>query len=556
MLHTGVIDISMRLSALILIETFIGAEVVADDDGGTSRNVSRAEILEAVDKISASQGFASAQQLQNFIQYVVTETLEGRCDDLKAYSIAVDALGRQLTFDAQQDPFVRVTAVRLRKALSVYYATDGIDDPIVIGLPKGSYIPTFERRQVDELAAPERGESSRRLQIRDWNLPPSVVVNPFEIVGSSTGAEVLARRVSDLLISSLSYFKTLRVSPNPGGREPKNYDYLISGTVTKSAGSTVEIDIGLTNVAGRRVWSRLLSSEDGTVEQVLRRARLDLESVAAELASPGGTLHAFELAGLQAQTDHADLAQNNCFACVTLFHAFDQTKDITYERQAERCLAAAIKRGGATSQILSASALLEFLQWSRNEGSSKTAVPNSIFVKLENAIMLDPTDSLGHEVKGYLLMSMGRHEEASIELDKARTVNPILPRLHVLSGWNQVMIDNWAEGVELVNTGIRLSVAPPGWYKIIAAADAYRRDDFVETTMIAKDIIRMGDSIGYIFAMATAAEVGELEDAREYKDLYARKVTATALDPVLELERKFNKPEILARLRAAISRIK
>jgi len=98
-----------------------------------------AEIRFALDRIIASPGFSKSPQLTSFLRFVVHETLNGRGEQLKAYTIAVDALGRDSNFDPQNDPIVRVEAGRVRRALENYYAGDGRDDPIVIELPRGGY---------------------------------------------------------------------------------------------------------------------------------------------------------------------------------------------------------------------------------------------------------------------------------------------------------------------------------------------------------------------------------------------------------------------------------
>ncbi len=82
-----------------------------------------------------------------FLRFVVEESLSGRPERLKGYTIAIEALGRKDNFDPQTNPLVRVEAGRLRTALQNYYAGPGADDPIEIALPRGSYIPTFSRRR-------------------------------------------------------------------------------------------------------------------------------------------------------------------------------------------------------------------------------------------------------------------------------------------------------------------------------------------------------------------------------------------------------------------------
>lgn len=106
-----------------------------------------ANIRRGLDRILASPGFKKSSHLSNFLRFVVEESIAGRGSQIKAYTIAVDALGRSSDFDPQSDPIVRVEAARLRRALDAYYANEGRDDPVVIGLPVGHYAPAFQCRK-------------------------------------------------------------------------------------------------------------------------------------------------------------------------------------------------------------------------------------------------------------------------------------------------------------------------------------------------------------------------------------------------------------------------
>jgi TolB-like protein len=103
------------------------------------------EILDHLEDICAAEDFRRSSRCSGFLRYVVGETLAGRTDRIKAYSIAVSALGRDESFDPQVDPVVRIEAGQLRRRLEHYYLTDGVASGIRIDLPKGSYVPTFIR---------------------------------------------------------------------------------------------------------------------------------------------------------------------------------------------------------------------------------------------------------------------------------------------------------------------------------------------------------------------------------------------------------------------------
>jgi TolB-like protein len=100
-------------------------------------------ILKQVEKILGYPLFAVSDILQNFLKYIINETLSGRANQLKEYTIGVYALKKPAGFRPLHDGIVRVHARRLRDALSSYYIDQGTKDVCKISIPKGGYIPVF-----------------------------------------------------------------------------------------------------------------------------------------------------------------------------------------------------------------------------------------------------------------------------------------------------------------------------------------------------------------------------------------------------------------------------
>lgn len=100
------------------------------------------DVSAQLDRILASAEFARARRLSDFLRYVVEAALEDGAVAPKGYTVGIEALGRPVHFDVDGDPIVRVTATRVRSALAGYYAGEGRDDPVVIELPRGNYVPT------------------------------------------------------------------------------------------------------------------------------------------------------------------------------------------------------------------------------------------------------------------------------------------------------------------------------------------------------------------------------------------------------------------------------
>lgn len=98
-------------------------------------------VREELDRILEFDGIRNSAMLASFLRYVVEETLAGRAERLKAYTIAVEALNRAEDFDPNESALVRVNARRLRDVLSRYYSIPQNDRGFRIELPPGGYVP-------------------------------------------------------------------------------------------------------------------------------------------------------------------------------------------------------------------------------------------------------------------------------------------------------------------------------------------------------------------------------------------------------------------------------
>jgi TolB-like protein len=105
------------------------------------------EVRQELDRVLRGDGFANADRMSAFLRFVVERALAGEADRVKEYLIGVEVFGRDEKYDPRLDSIVRVEARRLRSKLEEYYAREGQQDPIVIQLRRGGYVPSFERRQ-------------------------------------------------------------------------------------------------------------------------------------------------------------------------------------------------------------------------------------------------------------------------------------------------------------------------------------------------------------------------------------------------------------------------
>lgn len=112
--------------------------------GRSEHPLSAEAVCAQLGRILASPTFANAPILSRLLRYLVEQTLGGRAEDLKEYSIGIEVFGRGPGFDPRTDTIVRVQARRLRLKLEEYYARHGQGSSIVVEVPKGRYIVAFQ----------------------------------------------------------------------------------------------------------------------------------------------------------------------------------------------------------------------------------------------------------------------------------------------------------------------------------------------------------------------------------------------------------------------------
>ena len=104
-------------------------------------------------RLVASPDFPASERNRRFLVFAVEKTLTGKHDDVSGYNVATEVFGRAADFNPTTDPIVRIEAAKLRRDLETYYLKSGATEPVKISLPRGGYVPLFERPQSESPAA-------------------------------------------------------------------------------------------------------------------------------------------------------------------------------------------------------------------------------------------------------------------------------------------------------------------------------------------------------------------------------------------------------------------
>ena len=313
------------------------------------------EVRSAVERLVASDGFRTSPQLAAFLSFVAEAMLRGESKRIKAYTIAVEALGRGQNFDPEADSIVRAVAGRLRRALAHYYATAGAGETIVVDLPRGSYVPVFRRRSVTQgppaAAAAQEGPpaAAHRVSIATprriaalaaillvviaaigllpfWTKVggaakapssglapaglsplavrpgPVVSVQPFETAGGPPKPAFSVEQLREELTDAMARFDGINgvadLKPSDGSSDWS--EYRLSGRAEYGADGALSFSFRLVDAAdGTVVWSRVFPNLQGATNPDAARDSI-VREVASTIAEPFGILWTREL------SDHTD----------------------------------------------------------------------------------------------------------------------------------------------------------------------------------------------------------------------------------------------------------
>jgi TolB-like protein len=436
-------------------------------------------IREQLGRILASAQFSAAESARKLLRFLVEETLSGASNRLKEYTLATDVFGRDASFDPRTNPAVRVEASRLRRRLEYYYLTLGRDDPVLIELPRGTYVPAFHphadvlhlREDLARARAGRGADHATAVLVAPPSEGPSIAVLPFENLGGADPA--FCDGITVEIVTALTRFRELRVTGRStsfrhrGERDPgKLHDdlgvqFVLAGSVRR-AQDRLRVNAELMSCEGKGVvWAEGYERDLG-VDAIFDVQDEIASRVVATIAQPRGVI---ARPGLEA-AHRKPPGGLGSYDCLVLFYEYAAGRSPEAHLRLRAALEEQTRRDPDAAALWAALSLVHTDSWrfGYNAGESREAARDQGLAEARRAVELDPLDPLGYHALFLANFSRGDRKGFREAGNRALELNPNQTDTLADYGLHLTLCDEWKAGMLLLKVALALNPEPPEWF--------------------------------------------------------------------------------------------
>ena len=447
---------------------------VASAAGEVDQAPTAVEIGTQLRRILATPDFAASTRCGRFLAYIVGRALAGEARLLKQYSIATEALGRDSSFDPDGDPLVRLEAGKLRRNLDGYYANHGVGDPVRISVPRGSYVPVFER------VSSARVETG--IAVLGALAPTRLLV--VQTSGLSSEAACFSQGLTEQLTVELARYPDFSVAPAipilPEGASPASLALstkarFVLTCSARQSGSRQRAILKLHDLrASAIIWT---DSFDGPADATATIEAQDAiaRRASAEIADFHGVicrLLAFEAVsgdGNDVWTPHVAVQRHRYLTRITNEQVY---------RLARADLETGVRRTPYSAMMWAALAHTAFagncLGFDDDPDFLQAADRHT-----QRAMELDQGCAYAHVAAATIAMYR-RDLSGVLEVCERLTAgNAHAPSTKLSAGFFRSLAGDWEAGTQLMAQALAVISHPPGWAFRATFLNAYRQHDYL-----------------------------------------------------------------------------
>lgn len=516
------------------------------------------QVRAALDELLNWSELGRSPQLSRFLKHIVEAKLRGEEANIKAYSIAVDVLGRPPTFDPQLDPIVRVQARRLRGLLQEFYRQNLSHAGARITLPVGRYVPDFEIQSerisdVSEQAVPEplspplvEDAESRpraplgRLQslwaqalaaitlvlllglllyglqaFRSGPAPvpvalpfaPKIYLSAYETPPGQL--EVFSQRLADQMGALLARSEDVDLSFDDGETpiDRRQGVRMLSGSIVPSF-AYVRIDSMLTDaVTGEVIWGQSVSVPRPGADDAIVAATAARKIVRA-LVPARGPLHASGLQWIEAAA--MPLPGISDYTCRL---AYMSARELTHENglaKARDCYERLLVQKPEEPAALAAKAWIDGRDAIERQrpGDRVETLLDAAARLADRALRLNPGSSFVHQQMGNIETWRGNLEAAQRSFSIALGFDPLNTDARAGYAITLARLEQWADASRQAQFALADTTMPSAWYYTLPTLLSLRAGNLAEAVEFGR-IAAPASELALIAALSAAGMAGD-----------------------------------------------
>jgi len=547
-------------------------------------SVPEERVRAALDRMVASEMFRDSPQLAAFLRFVAEAELRGEGDRIKGYTIGVEALGRSKDFDPQTDPIVRVEATRLRRTIERYYVGPGANDPVVVTISPGSYVPLFRLRaaEAEPLSSPGVSEGGKR-NLRIFVLAgiascmllagylfyprtadrlaigplqpgsgmPLILLQPVSVSGLEKPGKFSAEGLAEKLRDALTRFDTIDVTlpkdladaENMGVKRPLRFR--LTGQIVYRDDAAINLRFQLFDAADNTlVWTKIFErfAQTGSVAAAEDAVVTEIVTI---LAQPFGVIRAHERNRYVA-TGLGDPRYNCIVESSESLRSFDPGQ----HRKAKDCLEALTKAHSSFADGYAYLAALYLREYQFDIGVShgeRSSLDRALLFA-RHAVEKRPESSRAYQILSAVLFGRQDYAASVAAIERAVALNRYDMTILSDYGGRLVMTGEIDKGLEILERAAGYGVLRPSWYNFYLFLAYYLKGDGAAARHYASQITPERYPLGHVAHALAAHSAGNEQQVREALLKLVALRPGWRDDPAGELRKLIGSAEVVQRL--------
>jgi adenylate cyclase len=467
-------------------------------------------------KIFLCQAFSVSDILRRFLTYIIEETLAGRSNTIKEYTIAVNVLNKPINFKPQHDAIVRIHAGRLRRALNYYYKDTCVGDEIEISVPKGSYVPVFGSRQQNES---NQETDPKQLQHEHISDSITLVIVPFRTFETEISRRAFADNLGQQLcaefgkfpdFSVISYYTTQQlISRNKEIHElVSNFgaQYIVTGNVQFEA-RRLRVTVQLTDAhSGAQIWTELYHRNYSS-SNLFEVGDNIVSSVIAVLGDFNGIIIQQMSRGLTKKK-----FGNSYLTTISCYNDFYSRFNKEIFKKAYSAMEFAVEQNPSNEIAWAFYGELSLLAYLFDQFTRENPLIQSLR-SIRTALKINPLSQHGNIALAMANIFLGNRQASIDALEYALTLNPNATGSMGMIGCLMIRAGEYKQGIELIRKSTERNKSYPAFFKLFISLYYFKQKEYSLAYQQADEMGMPDLGLNIILRVSILSQMGRKAEA-------------------------------------------